>query len=92
MSGTYTDLIQETIAFVLREADDPELIDLFVEDLFDAEPEKAGEVMSDIADEVSNALGDSEMPAEEQKDEMPEENPEDMQESRWLKLAGLLKG
>ena len=92
MSGTYMDLIQETIAFVLREADDPELIDLFVEDLFDAEPEKAAEVMSDIADEVSNALDDSEMPAEEDKEEMSGENAEEIQEGRWLKLAGLLNG
>ena len=88
MSGTYLDLIQETVAFVLREADDPELIDLFVEDLFDAEPEKAAEVMSDIADDVSNALGDAELPAEEEE----EEKTEEIQEGRWLKLAGLLKG
>ena len=86
MNGTYLDLIQETIAIVLREADDSQLIDNFVEDLFNAEPDKAGEVMAAIASEVGKELDGEEFPVQDQ-----EGNPEEIQEGRWLKLAGLLK-
>ena len=86
MNGTYLDLIQETIAIVLREADDSQLIDNFVEDLFSADPDKAGEVMAAIASEVGKELDGEEFPVQGQ-----EGNPEEIQEGRWLKLAGLLK-
>ena len=92
MSGTYLDLIQETISFVLREADDSELIDTFVEDLFAADPDKAGEVMSVIADDVTKAMDAAEETPEEEPEEAPDENIEEIQEGRWLKLAGILKG
>ena len=92
MSGTYLDLIQETISFVLREADDSQLIDDFVEDLFNSDPDKAGEVMAVIADEVGKELEGEEAPVEDQEEMPTEDNPEEIQEGRWLKLAGLLKG